>query len=875
MVDFKYKISVIVPVYNTEKYLPKCLDSLVSQTIGKEQIEVLLIIDGSPDNSIAVCNEYQKQYPFFKVFVKENEGLSKTRNYGLDRASGKYIAFLDSDDSLSPDVLKSTSEFFDEHYDETDLVTYTIVPIEKGIRKKLHYRYDLIKSSGVYDLTKPEYAYFCQTNINIVVKNRGKENIKFSTAENFKHEDQKYNIDVISKKMTIGFCKGCEYLYEQNPQSIVQSGFHAYYIFETTMSFWEALFSDYEENAPLYYGGLFLNDLQWKIKKDILLPYHYNKENFEYALSRISAILKKIPNNLILNHPYTNEENKNYFIYLKYDKKITVKYNSNIELYHENELISSHENVDITITKFKEKFSGIEICGSVYSPAFLMCSKPLLYLYLDGKKQSLDLGKSSFCFNQAKFKNNVSWSFRTIIDYDKKTELYFTIGLDGKEYASNILFGRFVAFNHELSRYHYVASHCDFEYKDNKFIIKKASGQQLQKYKKAEIAKYLKTNKKVAAVRTLSLLLPKKYKNAWLYYDCKGVEKDNGYYQFIHDFYKKDGVNRYYVLNGNPEKYKHLFDENQQKNVVVFRSNLHKLLYLNAEKNITAYIENVNYIPFFADAYPYYIDLYNGETVYLQHGVLHAHLPWKYSYDRLDIDKEVISTKYEAENFKKNYCFPEDALIPCGMPRYDFIDSSADKKENKILYAPSWRKYLIGMKGNGEWALTPDTFLKSDYYKLTSEFLSSEKLYNLLEKNDWYLDFKPHPIFAGYSKYYTFKNSRIRMPDSVNQNEYKLLITDFSSFVFDFIYLKTAIIYFLPDYVQFKAGMNDYREIDIPFENGFGELTETTDEAVNAIDRIIHNDGFPLDKYRKKTDSFFINYDKSCRDRLYDALTKD
>ena len=90
------KISVIVPVYNVEKYLRKCLDSLVNQTF--KDYEVILVNDGSTDNSANIINEYLSKYPFIKCFKKENGGMSSARNVGLDNASGEYLAFVDSDD---------------------------------------------------------------------------------------------------------------------------------------------------------------------------------------------------------------------------------------------------------------------------------------------------------------------------------------------------------------------------------------------------------------------------------------------------------------------------------------------------------------------------------------------------------------------------------------------------------------------------------------------------------------------------------------------------------------------------------------------------------------------------------------------------------
>jgi len=96
------KVSVIVPVYNVEKYLPKCLDSLAKQTL--KDIEVIIVNDGSPDNSQAIIDKYTKKYKNMKSYVKKNGGLSDARNYGIKKATGKYIAFLDSDDYVTYDM---------------------------------------------------------------------------------------------------------------------------------------------------------------------------------------------------------------------------------------------------------------------------------------------------------------------------------------------------------------------------------------------------------------------------------------------------------------------------------------------------------------------------------------------------------------------------------------------------------------------------------------------------------------------------------------------------------------------------------------------------------------------------------------------------
>ena len=97
------KVSIIVPVYNVEKYLDKCLKSLVNQTL--KDIEIIVVNDGTKDNSQKIIDKYVNKYPkLVKSYIKENGGLSSARNYGLKYAKGKYIAFVDSDDYVETNM---------------------------------------------------------------------------------------------------------------------------------------------------------------------------------------------------------------------------------------------------------------------------------------------------------------------------------------------------------------------------------------------------------------------------------------------------------------------------------------------------------------------------------------------------------------------------------------------------------------------------------------------------------------------------------------------------------------------------------------------------------------------------------------------------
>lgn len=109
------KVSVIIPVYNAEKYLRECIDSVLAQTFV--DFEVLLINDGSTDGSGKICDEYAKKDKRIKVFHQENGGVSSARNLGLDNAKGEWITFVDSDDWIGENYFKCLSDSFNEKVD--------------------------------------------------------------------------------------------------------------------------------------------------------------------------------------------------------------------------------------------------------------------------------------------------------------------------------------------------------------------------------------------------------------------------------------------------------------------------------------------------------------------------------------------------------------------------------------------------------------------------------------------------------------------------------------------------------------------------------------------------------------------------------------
>ncbi|MBE5820663.1 MAG: glycosyltransferase [Clostridiales bacterium] len=121
------KISVIVPVYNTEKYLKKCLDSILNQIY--QDLEIIVVNDGSTDNSEKIINEYVANYSKkIKYIKKENEGLSSARNSGIEIATGDYIAFVDSDDYIDENLFQKLLPYIEKNI---DLIKFKLTKVDE------------------------------------------------------------------------------------------------------------------------------------------------------------------------------------------------------------------------------------------------------------------------------------------------------------------------------------------------------------------------------------------------------------------------------------------------------------------------------------------------------------------------------------------------------------------------------------------------------------------------------------------------------------------------------------------------------------------------------------------------------------------------
>lgn len=856
-------ISVVIPIYNSEQYLDDCLNSIKNQTIDLDNIEVICIDDGSTDNSLYICNKYKTAIKNITIYKTKHRGVSAARNIGIKKAQGNYIIFLDSDDMLGQTTIERLELFFKQHHSETDIITYDIYYMN-GKKITVGRRGGLIKKDTILDIN--EFPYICQTTMNICIKN----NKKHYFDEIKEHgEDQCFIINVLKNKKTIGYCSECKYIYRQHPKSIASKIDHPFFNFEKIIYIFESLINDpANKNIIKYINNIILYNLEWRLSADLLFPYHYKKNKYDIAEKRINHLIDKIDNDIIINSPWISEPHKHFFLTRKKTNIpfSIIDYNrwwicdNNGELFHGKDILC-------VIHRCFIKNGQINIIGFFKSPVLNYIEKPKCNIVLnDNSIIEQELYKSSWSCWETKIKTNNFWGFSIQIDLKINRKFFLFITIEDKKFNLSYYFRNMSQISTERNNYHVFSSSFCVHFKNNSFYILNLNG--INEALRAEcynaFINYYNQNKEL---KEKSL---KKYNSIriWLYSDSKDVF-DNAYYQFKHDLLIDDGILKIYIYNGDEKNICMLFNDSEKKYIVNFNSMTHKMLFLCSEKIFTSFSEERCFMPFSHQDIQSYLDIIKFDVIYLQHGIMHGKIKNLYANDmNYFINKIIISTEMEKTVAITDLNYLENNILSFGMPRFDRI-KSINNPEKKIIFAPSWRNYLVYFDSYSGWNLK-NGFEESIYFNKIYDFLNNQALQNSLEKNNISLDFKLHPIMRMYDNYFINIHKNINLVSSAQVSDYKLCITDFSSYFYDFIYAEKPVLFFIPDREMIDAGLHTYREFYIELENSFGKYTETVNELVFNIIECIKND-FKIDeKIKYKYNNFFIHKDNKNSSRIYD-----
>lgn len=227
------KVSIIVPIYNVEKYLDRCIQSLVNQTLN--DIEIILVDDGSPDNCPSMCDEYAQKDNRIKVIHKQNAGLGYARNSGLDIATGEYVAFVDSDDYVDTTMYENLYNAAINYNVDTVFSNYYIVDQYNRVAQ-IHqqetiqfYMGNDIKQNMLLNMIASDVNISKERQIDMSVWRAiyskeiiDKNQIKFETERKFISEDIIFHIDYCSHSQAVCLLPEAYYYYTVNFNSLTK-----------------------------------------------------------------------------------------------------------------------------------------------------------------------------------------------------------------------------------------------------------------------------------------------------------------------------------------------------------------------------------------------------------------------------------------------------------------------------------------------------------------------------------------------------------------------------------------------------------------------------------------------------------------------------
>ena len=304
------KLSIIVPAYNVEQYLAKCIDSCLNQNLAKDNYEIIVVIDGSPDNSLAIAQTYAGQNENIKIIIQDNQGLSMARNNGLKVARGKYVWFVDSDDWIEPYSLQRICNHLTDDLDILQL-QYRYVYEDAGLNQNATFRLIDGVSNGrevTLEGGLPAPAQFCVYRKDFLMQNH----LEFKHG--IYHEDSEFKPRATYLAQRIASDSEVSYNYLQRTSGSITSkfrlknGLDILYVMNSLMDFADSQHMDkvcrkvFNNNVGLDMNTLLLGYRQLAESDKTLLEKELLKQkrlfkamikcgNFKYRLEGLAFFL--------------------------------------------------------------------------------------------------------------------------------------------------------------------------------------------------------------------------------------------------------------------------------------------------------------------------------------------------------------------------------------------------------------------------------------------------------------------------------------------------------------------------------------------------------------------------------------------------------
>ena len=884
-----YQVSVIMAVYNVAPFLREAIGSVIAQTIGFHNIQLILVDDGSTDESGAICDEYAARHPGnILVIHKENGGVSSARNAGLPHAQGKYLNFMDADDTLSENVCTKVTEFFDRHYEDIDAVAFPMFFFDG--KTGPHILNDkFCKGSRVIDLRK-EYDKIQLSTASCFLKREAVENHSLRYDERLCFtEDAKLLCDLLCRKLRLGVVSTCRYRVRRRstaaPSATQQSASRRQWWLDTLRHFQmetiQTCLARYG-HLPRYAQYLMCYDLQWRLQQPEFPRNLLTAAESEAYRVLLAQVLSRIDDSIIWQQKSIYREHKIYALKMKYGKPAeTVQTRENIQLYYgETEVFSLMDyGVNLAFGELGRDFCKIE--GFLMLPA----DAP------EGFRMEVHCGSQVFPCDSVPGPNctrildtpvQKSLGFSVRIPLPSRCEpaiLTFHAVLGKTEVTFHALrLGKHFPLTRSYAAAYFYGYGRKLTCQKNTLVIQPCGvlshlvieGQLLR-----ELCR--KGSKKAAAARILRhMLCVSKRKPLILLSDRVDRAGDNGeaMFRYLRRHHRKDVSAVFLLRRSSPD-----FGAMKKIGPVVdFHSPAHKLLHLMADYVLSSGAEVHTINPFTGYGHSYADLTARVKFVFLQHGETKDDISgWINRYDK-NIFGIICAARAEHDAFlAPSYGYPAEHIWLTGFPRFDRLYRS---EENCIAILPTWRKALMGglNPATGKWDVAAG-FSESEYLRFYRSLLNHPRLRGGLEQFGYRLLFMPHPNLVDAIGEFEVPNYvHIPVPDTAYRDLFacsRLVVTDYSSAVFDFAYLRKPVVYCQFDAAAFFSGSHSYQKGYFDYaRDGFGEVTHTLEDTVDCLITHMRNGCTMTPEYHSRADRFFAFDDReNCR-RVYEKLVE-
>lgn len=293
-------VSIIIPVYNVEKYINRCIDSVINQTY--KNIEIILVDDGSTDNSGKICDSYEKKDERIKVIHKENGGLSSSRNVGIDLSRGDIITFLDSDDYLSSEYIEKSVELYNRH--NADIVVLKMIYVAENINEEIKNntipKIMEFNSEEAIEISLYQTYFSCCAPGKIYNKKIFKD-IRFPLDK--LSEDLAVCHELLGCAKKIVYCNEVGYYYRQRSMSIM----HTFNIKRLDALKW---CDNIEEFCKLNYPNIIKSAecRTFNVAIHLLLDLPKKDENRKVCYKDIISQIKRVRKDVMLDHKARKRE---------------------------------------------------------------------------------------------------------------------------------------------------------------------------------------------------------------------------------------------------------------------------------------------------------------------------------------------------------------------------------------------------------------------------------------------------------------------------------------------------------------------------------------------------------------------------------------